>query len=135
VIDLILDFHRELNIVFFFFLSFCVVCHVNLLTTFRKPLWVLSSQVMSRNKNNQTSKQLVGLIPIHDQEYGTHSGFLNVVGKFTSHTVQKPQPPSPQKNKVMDGGCCCVVQLLPKAEALLIQAGLPYRLQSPRPII
>ena len=62
---LILDFYRGINIVFWFW-GFRTVCEVNLLTTFRKRLWVPSSLVMSHV-------------------------FRNVVIKLTSHTVQKPQ--------------------------------------------
>jgi hypothetical protein len=35
-INLIPDFHREMNIVFWFW-CFCTMCEVYLLTTFRKP--------------------------------------------------------------------------------------------------
>jgi hypothetical protein len=47
---------------------------VNFPTTFREPLWISSSMVIS--------------LTIED---GNHGGSQNVVGKFTLHTVQNPQ--------------------------------------------
>ena len=41
---MILDLHRGMNFVFWFW-SFCTVCEANLLPTFRKPLWVPASLV------------------------------------------------------------------------------------------
>jgi hypothetical protein len=66
-----LPFYRKMNVFFFGFGGFCAVCEVNLLTTFRRPLWVPSLVVMSKNAN-------------------FHIGFPTR-GKFTSHAVQKPQ--------------------------------------------
>ena len=40
----------------FWLWGFYTVCEVNLPTTFRKPLWVSSSLVTSRNKNNETTR-------------------------------------------------------------------------------
>jgi hypothetical protein len=61
---LILDFHRGINIVFWFW-GFCMVCEVNLLMTFWKLLWVLSSLVMSWNENEQRS----GVLPFIGVEW------------------------------------------------------------------
>jgi hypothetical protein len=70
------------NYFFFCFGFFFTVCKV------REPLWVLSS--------------LVILTP--DSQDGTHSGFRNVIGKFTLRTVQKPKTKG--KNQILSEDTC-----------------------------
>jgi hypothetical protein len=71
-----LEHTERLPLSVFWFWGFCAIFEVNLSTTFRKPLWVLSSLIMLQNVNEQD---------------GTHSGLQIVFGKLTSHTMQKHQ--------------------------------------------
>jgi hypothetical protein len=84
---LILNFHRGMNIDFWFW-GFCMVCEVNFPTTFREQRWFPSLLRSSFTLYLMTS------------EDGTHNDFRNVFEKFTSHPVQKPQN---QKSTVL---CC-----------------------------
>jgi hypothetical protein len=56
-VSLILDFHHDMNTDFWFW-GFSMVCEVNFPTTFRKPLWVPPSLVLSQNVNEQWSRML-----------------------------------------------------------------------------